>query len=169
VTTSFPEFMLEQSFDETVVYLAIPALVYLALLAAVWLVLRRRPKAAVLGVVLVSSAAALAVAVAGITLFEASALWFRSDPQGSGSQRQGTDYDDFFASARAAFFALYAGLVLLAVGIGFVTARVRGRSAAVAAAGCAIAVAGYLALTLPFVDFLNACNVGRPFVSDSRC
>jgi hypothetical protein len=169
MSASFPEFVVEQGFDRTLVFLALSALVYVALLAGAWLVLRRSVNAPVLAAALVSTAAVLVVAVVGITLFEASALWFRSVPHGSGTQRQTASYEDFFTSARAVFFGLYASLVLLAAGSGFVIARLRTGHAAVAALGAGLAVLGYLVLTLPFVEFLNACDVGRSFIVDADC
>jgi hypothetical protein len=168
MATSFPEFALEQGFARTLALLAISATVYLVLLAAVSLLWRCFSKTPVLGAVLVSTAAVLVVAVLGITIFEASALWFA--PHGPGTERQGADYEDFFAAARALFFGLYASLVLLAVGGGFVIARRRTDRAAVAAIGSGVAVIVYLVLTLPFVEFLNACYVGRSFLNDDvRC
>ena len=134
-----------------------------------WLVWRRFSKTPVLGAVLVSTAAVLGVAVLGITIFEASALWFRSLPHGSGTQRQGAGYENFFTSARAVFFGLYAGLVLLAAGSAFVLARVRTGGAPVAAVASGLAVLGYLVVTLPFVEFLNECHVGRSFIVDAHC
>jgi hypothetical protein len=162
MTTSFPEFVVEQGFDVPFALLAISALVYLAVLAVVWLLLRHRVKTPGLGAALVATAAVLVVAVVGITFFEASALWFLS-------KRQGASYEDVFTSARAVFFGFYASLVLLAAGSGFVIARLRTGHAAVAALGAGLAVLGYLVLTLPFVDFLNACHVGRPFIVDAHC
>jgi hypothetical protein len=162
MTTSFPEFVVEQGFDVPFALLAISALVYLTVLAVAWLLLRRRVNTPGLGAALVATAAVLVVAVVGITFFEASALWFLSE-------RQGASYEDFFTSARAVFFGFYASLVLLAAGSGFVIARVRTGQAAIAALGAGLAVLGYLVLTLPFVDFLNACNVGRPFIGESDC
>lgn len=169
MATPFPEFVLEQGFADTFALLAISAAVYLALLGGASLAWRRFSTTPVLGAVLISTAAVLVVAVVGITLFEASALWFRSVPHGSGTQRQ-VGYEDFVAAARTAFFGLYASFVLLAVGGGFAIARRRVGRAAVAAVGSGVAVIVYLVLTLPFVEFMNACYVGRSFLSDDvRC
>jgi hypothetical protein len=161
MTTSFPEFVVEQGFDVPFALLAISALVYLAVLAVAWLLLRRSVNTPGLGAALVATAAVLVVAVVGITFFEASALWFRSE-------RHGRDVD-VFTSARAVFFGLYASLVLLAVGSGFVLARVRGGRGAGAAVASGLAVLGYLVVTLPFVEFLNECDVGRSFILDAHC
>jgi hypothetical protein len=67
-----------------------------------------------------------------------------------------------------AFFALYAGLVLLAFGCGIVFARVKGRSRIVSGLAASAVVVLFLALTLPDVEFSNSCNVGQSLVLDEN-
>lgn len=166
MSTSFPRYALEQDFARHLAILAVFAGAYLVLFAGALLLLRGRLGMPVVRAVLVSTASALVVAVVGIALFEAAALWFRSESPGSSTLRLGDSYEDFVDTARATFFALYAALVLLAIGSGFAIGRWRARRGGVAAVATALATAGYLVVTLPFVDFLNACEVGRPFILD---
>ncbi len=164
---SFPEHFLEQSFDRDALLLAIASLIFLIALAGVLFLSRRRLGVSFVETVIASSAVVLIVAVIGITLFEAAALWYRSEPHGSGYERQGGGFEDFYFWARVGFVALYTGLVLVAVGCGWVFGRVRVRRGAAVAGVTGIVVLLYLGLTLPFVEFLNACDVGRSFLIDN--
>jgi hypothetical protein len=165
--TSFPTFFFEQGFDRELFRLGIASLIFLVALASVLFFLRRRLSVPVVTAVAASSALVLVVAVVGITLFEAAALWYRSVPHGSGHERPGGGAEDFYSWARVGFIALYAGLVLIAIGCGWVLGVARTRRGAAVAAVTGIAIVVYLALTLPLVEFQNTCNVGRSFLIDN--
>lgn len=136
-------------------------------LAGVLAFFRRRLSMPVVTAIVISTAVAFLVAVIGITLFEAAGLWYRSVPHGSGRERQGGGREDFYSWARVGFVALYSSLVVIAVGCGWMLGTTRaGRGAAVGAV-TGIAVVLYLSLTLPLIEFQNACNVGRSFLIDN--
>jgi hypothetical protein len=167
--TSFPEYAFDHVLDNLTI-LAIPSLVFLAAAAGVLFFLRRWLGAPLATAILVGITAVLLVTVLGIALFEASALWYLSAPHGSGRQRLGGDFEDFYAVARLGFIALYGSLLLVALGSGWVLGRRWvGRGSAVAVA-TVVAIAAFLVLTFPLVEFMNACDVGRPFLLDDvRC
>lgn len=157
---AFAEYFFEQELWRTFVFLVLAAAIYAAVVAAALTLFRRRLGLSTVRAIVVASGIALLAAAVGITLFETSALWFRSVPHGSGHQRQGESLDEFYRWAEVAFFSLYAFLVLLGGSFGFAFGKLR------AAAVTAVVVAAFLALTLPVVEFENACNVGRPMVTD---
>jgi hypothetical protein len=170
-TTSFGEYFLEQDF------LALLALS--AGIAAGYLVLVSAAAAAVAGVrshwtgaraFVLASALTLALFVVLFTLFEAAALYLRYDPHGTGTERQGADREDFVSLAKTGFALLYVAVPLAGAGAGYAAAR-RLRSARPwpVAAAVTIAIVGFLALTFPFAEFENACNIGEGVVLEPSC
>ena len=101
--------------------------------------------------------------------FQALALFFRSVPHGSGFEREQTDYESFVLTAHIGLVGVMALALLSAAVLGYVLAprqaSHRGRiSLATTAAGLA-----FIVVTLPFVEFLSACNVGEPLVLGASC
>jgi hypothetical protein len=135
-------------------YLVLPAAVYLVLVAALAFVASRTGRAG-LGRPIVAAAAALAVFLVALPLFEATVLDLRSGAERAGSRSR----DDFVRSASLAFACIY--LVVLAVALGL--GRVLGRSWRAAAVSGALTLA-FLAFSFRYVEFLNACNIGEPVV-----
>jgi hypothetical protein len=165
MAASFLEYVFGQGFRSFAV-LAVPALVFLIAFAGALLLGRRRWGTSFVQATVISTAAVLLVAVLGIALFEAAALWYRTERLSTRFE----DFEDYFAWAKVGFLALYSGLVLLALGGGWVVGHVRARRGTTVAIVCGLAVVTYLGLTLPMVEFLNACDVGRSFIIDDvRC
>jgi hypothetical protein len=164
VETSFAEHVVQVFGD--IRLLAIPSLVFLAVVAGVLFFLRRRLGVPDATAILVSVAGVLVVTVLGIALFEAAALWYRSVPHGSGHERQVGDFEDFYSLARGGFIALYASLVLVAVGSGWMLGRMLVNRGAAVAVVTGMAIVAFLVLTFPVVEFMNACYVGRSFLID---
>jgi hypothetical protein len=169
-TTHFGDYFLEQGFLETLALGAGIAACYLALLTTATVIagprLRFDSGRAFVG----ASALALMFFVVAFTLFEAAALYLRYDPHGTGSERQGTDREDFVSLAKAGFGLLYVAVLLVAAGVGYAVAR-RLRSAWPwrVAAAVTIAVIAFLAVTYPFAEFENACNIGEGVVLEPSC
>lgn len=164
VAASFPSYFLEQGFHWTLLFLAALAIVVLGVLAGALFLVRRRLGLHVVSVLLLAAAIALLVAVVAITLYEAAALWYRSLPHGSGNERPAGGFEDFYSAAKVAFFGLYALLIGFAVAAAWVLGRMRTRSGGLVAGTAGLVTGAYLVVTLPFVEFQNACDVGRSFV-----
>jgi hypothetical protein len=165
---SFLDYVVGQGFDDHLAELGVAAVVYLGVLSVVFLPLGRRLGRRTVTATLMSVAVALHVAAVGIATFLGTASWFRHLPHGRGGERTVT-FDAFYDKARAAFVLLYVVVLLVAAGCGRVFGRsVAGRGRDVALASL-VATAGYLAITLPFVDYENSCYVGRPIVFASHC
>jgi hypothetical protein len=145
----------------TLALLAVPALVLLALVGGALLVFRRSVEPRTAAGAVLALVLALLVAAVGITLFEAAASSYR--PYGEGVMRRTETYREW---VELGFAVLYAGLVLLAIAAGWLVGRSRGGRAMLVAAVAGIGVVAYLTATLPFVEFLNACNVGGPIFTD---
>jgi hypothetical protein len=156
--TSFSEHAGEHVLDVLPI-LAIPALVFLAAASGVLFLLRRRLGAPLATAILAAITAVLLVTVIGITLFEASVLSYRRE-------RRGRDFEDFHALARVGFIALYASLLLAALGSGWVLGRRWVRRGPAVAAATVVAIMAFLVLTFPVVEFMNECYVGRSFLLD---
>jgi hypothetical protein len=168
-TPTFIEYFRDQGFFEVLAVTAVLAGGFLFALAAAAVIARRLRYDGVQPF-LAASAIALGLYVVGFTLFEAAALYLRTNPHGGGIQKQGAERDQFVALAKTGFALLYFGVVLAAAAVGYLLARRRksARPGLVAVASLA-GIALFLLLTLPFADFENACNVGEPFVLDSSC
>jgi hypothetical protein len=152
---------LEQSGWVTLLFVGVPAAVYLGLLAIVVVAVGRRLREQgkrFLAVV----AIALGVLVLALTIYESVALYFRSVPPGSGLERQAS-YDTYVSWAHASFVGLY----VLVVGVAAWLARRVLHTWRWAAVVAGVMVA-FMVLTFPFVDFLTECNVGVPLVSWGR-
>jgi MFS family permease len=170
-STGFGEYFLEQDF---LVLLALTAGI-----AAGYLVVVSGGAAALAGLrshstgarpFLLASAVTLALFVMLFTLFEAAALYFRYDPHGTGTERQGADREEFVSLAKTGFALLYVAVPLVGAGAGYAVAR-RLRSAQPwrVAAAVTIAVVAFLALTFPFAEFENACNIGEGVILEPSC
>jgi hypothetical protein len=120
-----------------------------------------------LGPFLAASAATLAVFVVGFTLFEAAALYLRTN--GEGVQRHGADREHFVMLAKTGFALVYLATALVGAGAGYVLSRRRVTHPGRVAVGVVGAVLVFLLLALPFAEFLNACNIGEAVVLDARC
>ena len=121
---------------------------------------------------LIASAPVIIVLIVGVIAFQVVASELRTvpGPGGESMERQGRDRLAYTLIARLAFYALYASAVLWTMAWGYSTGhRLAGKGTLVSAAST-IALAGLMALTLPLVDFFNACLVGTPFVlADTTC
>lgn len=157
---SFPSFFFQQGFHLTFGVLAAAALLCSAV-AALAAFLSARIDSRFAGAVVTGVGVALLVTAVGITVFEALALWYR--PDGDGVTLRADDYRDW---AHRGFFLLYTTFVLLAIGGGWVLGHRRTRRGARAGLTVGAVIAIYLVVTFPFVEFLNACNVGAPIVLD---
>jgi hypothetical protein len=158
---SFVEYFVQQGFHVELGYLLVAGVVYLAVAAAASLVLGGWVDSRVLRAILVASLVAVLAAVAAITLFEAVASWYR--PRGEGVTARWPVYRD---RVELAFFALYAVLVVAGFALGWRIGRTLGARPALVSVASAVAVVGFLATSLPFVEFLNACHTGGPIVID---
>ena len=161
---------LEQGFLQNLAVLVGIALAFGALVSAPAATLAARGdwKPTTMRLALASVAGALFYAVVQ-AIYQAMALYFRTVPHGSGFEREEVGYESFVFRAGVVFVIVIALALLVAAALGYVLApRTSARRSHLALAGAG-AVLVFVALTLPFVDFLNACNVGRPFVLDSSC
>lgn len=158
----FFEYFVEQELYEVLALAVLAAVVYGVSVATAARLGRARgaawaPPAAL------ATTAGLATWAIGLTLFEASALYWRYQPPGSGAQRDGRALDRFYTGAGVAFASLYALVVVVACLTAAALSRRQERpGTAVVAAAAATAL--FLGLTLPPVEFQNACDVGRPLV-----
>jgi hypothetical protein len=144
----------------------VPAAVYVVALAGVGLLLRTRVPGRAVRATALATGVTLVVFSSAVALFEAGALYYRHAPPGSGAQRHGEALDRFYHWSELVFFSLYGVVLALGVVVGLVAGRrLFGRGLQVAVA-TGVAVGGFLVLTLPVVEFANACNVGRALVTD---
>jgi hypothetical protein len=152
-----------------VLLLFVPAAIYGALLLGPGFVLYRawgRHAAATWWTV---TTVAIALLVVALTAFESIASHFRTVPHGSGFEREGSDYDQFVSRSKAVFVALYVLVLVFSATVAYVRVRQhKGRRRSLAGATAA-AVLMFMALSLPFVEFANSCNIGQSFVLDTSC
>jgi hypothetical protein len=169
-TTNFANYFFEQGFLETLALAAGIAACFLALLTTAAVISGPRLLFDSGRAFLAASALVLAFFVLAFTLFEAAALYLRFDPHGTGTERQGAERDDFVSLAKAGFVVLYVGVPLLAAGVGYgVARRLRSAQPWRVAAAVTIAVIAFLAVTYPFAEFENACNIGEGVVLEPSC
>lgn len=168
--TDFAHFFAEQDFFEVLGLFAGLAAVYFTVFASVTLLLfRRRLTSRTLRAGLFAGALGLGAFVVGLTLFEASALYFRSVPYGSGAHRTGADFETFVSRFELAFVALYVIAIVLTGLLSYAVGRRIADSPGVAAALCVGALAGFLVVSLPAVEFVNSCDIGRSLFIESDC
>lgn len=161
LATSFVEYFFQQGFYVELVFLLVPALVYLGATALVCAAFRKRIEPRTLQATFVASLVSILLAIAGITLFEAAASWYR--PSGAGvSVRTPV----FLERAEIAFLGLYAGILVASAAIGWAFGRFRAHRERLVLLAVTIAVVSFLTASLPFVEFLNACHVGAPILAD---
>jgi hypothetical protein len=158
---SFLDYFFEQDSWDTFVFLGVPALVYMGILAALVPLLRLRFHGPPAKSFLAAVALSLLALVVGVTMFEATALYLRYLPHGTGRERHGSSLETFVFWAEVAFFALYALVLALAAGIGRALLSWRLAGATVAA------TAVFMLLSFPGVEFLNACDIGEPLLYTS--
>jgi hypothetical protein len=163
---SFVEYFVEQGFHVDLVFLLAGAMVDLGAAAAASLLCGRWFEPRALRATLGAGLVVVLAAVAGITLFEAVASWYR--PSGEGVTARWPVYRD---RVEFAFFALYGLLVAAAAVLGWLAGRRRAPRPALVAVATAVVVVGFLTATLPFVEFLNECHTGRAIVivGEPRC
>lgn len=163
---AFVEYFVEQGFPSLFALVAVVAGAY----AALWLVTarlaRRRLPPGLAVAAAVGACAALAVFAIGVTLFEALALYYRQLPPGYGTQRQGAELERFYTAAELGFAALYAVVMFVGGTTAAVVARRRSARAWLSVGAAFGLVVLFVVLTLPLVEFQNACNVGRPLLVD---
>ncbi|MCA1706900.1 MAG: hypothetical protein LC808_28010 [Actinobacteria bacterium] len=129
---------------------SIGGLIYLLLLAvALWLVARKSPWAWT-----VWSSAALSLLVGAMAVFWSAAPELVNDSEGGTAAESEAEV----SWARIVFVAIYA---IVATSAGLLAFRRAGRQAATATAAV---VVGFMVLSLPLVEFFNACAVGRSLV-----
>jgi hypothetical protein len=169
-TPSFGEYLLEQDFLELLALSAGIAAGYLALLSTGAAVAALRSHVDSANAFVPASALTLALFVMLFTLFEAAALYFRYDPNGTGTERHGVDREHFVSLANAGFAVLYVVIPLVGAATGYVVARrLRSARPGRVAAAVSIAIIAFLALTFPLAEFENACNIGEPILLESSC
>jgi hypothetical protein len=168
-TQTFTEYFRDQDFFKVLAVTAVLAGGFLVALGAAAVIARRGLRFDGVQPFLAASAIALGLYVVGFTLFEAAALYLRTDPHGGGIEKRGTDREQFVALAKTGFALLYLGVALTAAAVGYLVARSRSAQPRLVALAALAGIFVFLLLTLPFADFLNACHVGEPFVLDSSC
>lgn len=161
LATSFAEHFFGQGFHVLLVVLVVPAIVYLGTAAAACILFKSRIDPRALQATFAASVAAVLVVVVGITLFEAAAAWHR--PYGDAVTARTPIFQD---RVEIAFLALYAFFVVVSLGLGWAFGRIRAHRGRLVAIAAGIAVTGFLAATLPLVEFLNTCNAGGPILTD---
>ena len=145
------------------------ALVFAAVVAVASIVASRRIGRPLARAFVLATTLAVAAFAAAVIAFEAAAQYLRFVPSGSGFERRGHDHAAFIAHAKVPFVALYLGALVVAAVVGWVLARAfRDRSGRVAVLTTA-ATASFMLLSLPAVEFMNACKVGEPFVLSPTC
>jgi hypothetical protein len=100
VAASFPAFFVEQGFDRVLLLAVAAAAAFLLLVLALVVLLRQWIPWEPLRVNVVSLVVVLAVWASLLPLYEATALWYRSVPHGSGFERMGADRDAFVSHMR---------------------------------------------------------------------
>ncbi len=151
--------------------LAGTALVYVLLLRGLGWLLSRWKKTPISRTLWLSIVTSLAVAVIAVPLFQGIAGLYRYDPLGgnlSGIGRERGDWQSYVLISQIAFLALYGFLVVFGGGIGFARARHTPRVAK-EVIDTVVAISLYLLAILPFVDFVNACVLGKPFLLPASC
>jgi hypothetical protein len=106
---------------------------------------------------LLISVMALGVA---LTVFQAVSFSLR---------RGATDFDVFVFWTGVAFFTLYGAILVLSTVVGCILGSRRTGEGLVTGGITAVALAMFLALTFPVVEFANSCLVGRAFILPAMC
>ncbi len=170
LSVSFFDYFVQQGFLGGLFRFVSLAVVYACVSVGLLALIRRQqwsPRGTVAS--LVASTVALGLFAAAVVLFHGAALYFRSVPHGSGSQRHGEGYDRFVSTAGLALLAVYVGALVAAALIGYALGRLVAAEGRVAAAIAVAALGSFMVMTFPLVEFGNACDVGRAFVLDSNC
>lgn len=135
---------------------------YAVIALAVWLVAGPRAVRAFL----VASVPVIGVLILGVGVFQFVAHGARTvlRPDGYMGERQGRDRLAYLLLVRSAFWGLYVGAFVWIIVSGYVFGnRLAGRGTLVSVAS-AVALISLMGITMPLVDFFNACLVGIPFV-----
>lgn len=143
-------------------------LIYMLLLAACAVLLSRWWGGGTGRAFWFSNVICLVVVIITISIFEGVSGLFRHDPPGvSGLYRP--DWSAYATTVEAVFFTLYGLVIALSAAIGYIVGQRRGGQGKWASVAAALAMLTFLILTLPIVDFANACLIGRPFILPTRC
>jgi hypothetical protein len=166
---SVPEWLLEDTLNIAGV-LAGAAAIYVIVLALLGKLTGNGLRGSFGRVIFRTLAIGLILAVIAITSYEIVAFYFRHDPPGFASfERQGNEHVSFVYWAQVAFFALYGIIPLITVAVARFVRQSRPGHAVLAGLLAGLGVFAYLVITFPFVEFLNACMVGRSFLLPSGC
>lgn len=106
--------------------------------------------------------------VAALVGLMAAAVHFRHDPPGSGAERQGSNRYLYVFLAHGALATVYLLIVIVSAALRYAASHRAGRSKIVTRASVATIVL-FMLLTWPFVEFLNACFIGQPFLLNMNC
>jgi len=107
----------------------------------------------------ISAVIAVAFMVIGVPLFQMVATLFRSDG----------GLETYFTWVRLAFFSFYGFAVLLSGVIGYTFGQRLARRGRAASFASALSLLLFLVVSLPIIDFSNACIIGRPFILPASC
>lgn len=162
----FVRYSLEQNFADMLVLSTGLAAAFLVLFAVAIAVARRLGFDGALPL-LGAMTITLVLFVAGFTLFEAAALYLRTN--GSGIERHGADREQFVTLSKAGFALVYLATALIGTATGYLLSRRRVRHPGRMAAAVGGAVLVFLLLALPFAEFANACNIGEAVFLDASC
>ena len=144
------------------------SLVYMLLLAGFALLLSRWWGGRVARAFWLSSVICLALVLISMPIFEGVAGLFRHDPPGVvGLYRP--DWPAYALTVRTAFFVLYVFMILLSATVGYTMGQRIDRHGKSLSVAVVLVVLVFLILTLPIIDFANACIIGMPFVLPIRC
>ncbi|MFN2469761.1 MAG: hypothetical protein ABR583_02010 [Gaiellaceae bacterium] len=158
----FVDYFVEQGFVGHLIAWTGAALAFTVLVVGIaTLIARRGRDAGHLKALAFAAGAALIAFAAGVVVFEAVALYTRRVPYGEGPERRGENYEAFVFQAKL--------VLALAAGLGWVLARRHGERGPWLPTAATAAVVAFMVLSLRAVEFMNACDVGRPFVLDTRC
>ena len=162
-------YVLEQGIGEALAHASIAVALYGLLLAAVALLMYASLGTRAAAAFLAASLAVIWAFAAAIVFAEFAALYFRHVPHGSGANRQGEDYERFVALAQAAIVGLYVLWAAIALALGSQLRRRFDGRQRIAATATVVAVLGFLIVSVPPVEFMNSCYIGRPIALQPSC
>jgi hypothetical protein len=95
-----------------------------------------------------------------LTMFQAVSFSLRG---------RATDFEVFVFWGGVAFFTLYGTLLVLSAVVGYILGSRRTGEGPLTGGITAVALALFLALTFPVVEFANSCFVGRAIILSAMC
>ena len=167
--SSFFEYFVEQGFVQHLAWLGAAALVVTGLIVGAWAAVGSWRRSVPWYTVGLAVGVTLLTFAGAVVLFEGAALYLRHVPYGNGGERHLEDYRTFVFNAKLLLAALYAAALLAAALIGLGVARAFGERSARLPLLTAATLVLFMVVSLPYVDFMNACNVGQPFVLSPTC